>query len=1144
MVILQDSKNVKNVTVYNFADYGTAINVTMKEDNSFVISEQPMFTYNNELAYLAGLVIENGKYYFDTITGVGTENTLTFNGNWMFYQGTGILALFDPATITLEEGEFTYPVIPDVAATPADPEILGVTNYDAEKKFGAVAFTIPTTDVDGNELKESKLFYQLYSDIAGDIQPITFSPDLYKKLTEDMSIIPYSFTDNYDFEDDVDYKVVYMNYDFSSMYDRIGVKSIYTGGDETNESEIVWAEIEKPVTSGDFTFNFNVMSVPTSNQTKTDGDITQDVEITEGIVTLTITPSTTTTANRFWSTQNGPQLRVYSGTLTFTVPEGSVITAIDFSQNTKWNEGNSADSGEFDGTTWTGSAQTVVITIAANTQLNAITVTVESGEPVVEEDELVTLPEGVEAEDYTLNITQYNWNGDDWSNVSREETAKVAFDGNTVYASGLAYWFKAAFVKGELNADGQVVFKSGQLVGEDNYGKEYLIGATGEGEDEVISDFVFNYDAEARTLTLAEGYTIYETDSKTEITAYTYAESAIYTPGAVVMPDVVMLPDGAEVETWYLSANNGDNAAVTEEVHVAIVDGEIYVQGLCSYLPDAWVKGTIDGETATFASGQFYGTYAGQYNFFFVGFGEAIGDDVVFTYDAKNGVLTTKNIIILGSDKNASKMYDNYYNVVITRDRPESFPVEAPEDLVTETYTFTAKVVTAGEDDEEGDYGFARKAEASADVTFDFNTMDVAVSSNDNADGDITENLVLTKGDVTLTVSPKDESSTTPNRFWSTSNGPQLRVYSGTLTFEVPEGKKMTQIVFNAGKWNDGNSADSGNFEGATWTGDAQTVVVSIAANTQINNIAVTVEESDGDEPVVEGTDYTYQIQVGFDGNDVYFSGMNGNVADMWMKGTLSEDGKTVTIPACQYMGQLDVYGIMYFDYFITAMDADGGFADIVLNYDAEAQTFTTDQTVVLNGIKDEWDPYQTFNNVVITKMPDFAATPADPTFESFNLSEEVGYSKIYASIPTEDVDGNELLTSKLFYIVWIEKDGKEQPYTFSADLYSEDFDEDMTEIPYTHDGYDIYGGGEIIYLEDPLEELASWTKVGIQSVYYGGGERNCSNIVWSDITTGIAEVTAKTDSKNAVIFDLQGRRVAKATKGLYIINGKKVVIK
>ena len=273
---------------------------------------------------------------------------------------------------------------------------------------------------------------------------------------------------------------------------------------------------------------------------------------------------------------------------------------------------------------------------------------------------------------------------------------------------------------------------------------------------------------------------------------------------------------------------------------------------------------------------------------------------------------------------------------------------------------------------------------------------------------------------------------------------------------------------------------------------------------------------------------------------------MNDNCADMWMKGTLSEDGKTVTIPASQYMGQLEFWGIWIFDYFITAYDASAGFTDIVLNYDAEAQTFTTDQTVVLNGSKNAWDPYQTFTNVVITKMEEFAATPADPIFQEYDFSNQVGYNTIYVSIPTEDVDGNELLISKLFYIVWFEKDGEEQPYTFTVELYGEDFDEDVTEIPYDHDGLDIYKGGEIIYLEDEPEELATWTKVGIQSVYYGGGERNESNIVWSDgnVTTGIAEVASKADGKNAVVYDLQGRRVAKAAKGLYIMNGKKVVLK
>jgi hypothetical protein len=34
------------------------------------------------------------------------------------------------------------------------------------------------------------------------------------------------------------------------------------------------------------------------------------------------------------------------------------------------------------------------------------------------------------------------------------------------------------------------------------------------------------------------------------------------------------------------------------------------------------------------------------------------------------------------------------------------------------------------------------------------------------------------------------------------------------------------------------------------------------------------------------------------------------------------------------------------------------------------------------------------------------------------------------------------------------------------------------------------------------------------------------------------------TGNTNDSIFDLQGRKVSKATKGLYIVNGRKVVVK
>jgi hypothetical protein len=43
---------------------------------------------------------------------------------------------------------------------------------------------------------------------------------------------------------------------------------------------------------------------------------------------------------------------------------------------------------------------------------------------------------------------------------------------------------------------------------------------------------------------------------------------------------------------------------------------------------------------------------------------------------------------------------------------------------------------------------------------------------------------------------------------------------------------------------------------------------------------------------------------------------------------------------------------------------------------------------------------------------------------------------------------------------------------------------------------------------------------------------------------TGVADINRETITNNGSFFDLQGRRVANPTKGLYIINGKKVVIK
>lgn len=295
-------------------------------------------------------------------------------------------------------------------------------------------------------------------------------------------------------------------------------------------------------------------------------------------------------------------------------------------------------------------------------------------------------------------------------------------------------------------------------------------------------------------------------------------------------------------------------------------------------------------------------------------------------------------------------------------------------------------------------------------------------------------------------------------------------------------------------------------------------------------------------DPSLEKSElFNSQVKVGFDGNDAYIQGLSIDEPDLWVKASKNEAGQYV-IPANQYMGVFEIWGYT-FQYFWTAVDAEGNMVETVLDFDSEKSQFSTAQTLVLNGEANTLDPYFTFTDVSITKLVEVAATPVTPTFENYVFDKEQGYNYITLTIPNTSTEGEVLLVDKLFYTIWIVKDGQEKPYIFTADLYSEDFNEDMTEIPYAHDGYDVYGKGEKIYFEDTPEELATWSKVGVQTIYYGGGERRTSEIAWAEMATDIQTVNADKNGK-AVIYNLNGQRVETVKKGLYIVNGHKVVVK
>ena len=104
---------------------------------------------------------------------------------------------------------------------------------------------IPAKDVDGNDIFAALLSYQLLIDRNGEQSVYEFTTDDYLFLEENMTVVPYNFTDYYDI--DVAGKQVYIYGDDIDEWNAIGVKSIYTVGDksrETRESEIFWYQLK------------------------------------------------------------------------------------------------------------------------------------------------------------------------------------------------------------------------------------------------------------------------------------------------------------------------------------------------------------------------------------------------------------------------------------------------------------------------------------------------------------------------------------------------------------------------------------------------------------------------------------------------------------------------------------------------------------------------------------------------------------------------------------------------------------------------------------------------------------------------------------------------------------------------------------
>lgn len=265
---------------------------------------------------------------------------------------------------------------------------------------------------------------------------------------------------------------------------------------------------------------------------------------------------------------------------------------------------------------------------------------------------------------------------------------------------------------------------------------------------------------------------------------------------------------------------------------------------------------------------------------------------------------------------------------------------------------------------------------------------------------------------------------------------------------------------------------------------------------------------------------YSAPAKVAIDGTDVYIQGLSAYLPEGWVKGTLA-DGR-VTFAANQLMGQFYYGGAAYVLYSNPAADA-------VFTYDAASGTLTAAsfKTLASGNTVDDWA------DITLTRVVEQAATPANPSIAVVGADRD-GDMRMGFDVPLVDSEGRPMVLSKLKLRFYTDQAGTVGQLVFKAgEGYYKNLQADMTEVPYGFtDGYDFFQNSIYLY-----GDYQSWTRVGIQSVYEGGGETRSTDIQWYSIPegAGVAAVSGEARVVSERFTDLQGRPAGADARGILL---------
>ncbi len=387
-----------------------------------------------------------------------------------------------------------------------------------------------------------------------------------------------------------------------------------------------------------------------------------------------------------------------------------------------------------------------------------------------------------------------------------------------------------------------------------------------------------------------------------------------------------------------------------------------------------------------------------------------------------------------------------------------------------------------------------------AQTTFDFDNdyktlfPDLpGVSTTDSHDGDFNKATTCTVDGIAVTVSAKEEGNPNDNRIWTSSA--RLRMYSGTLTIQAPEGKQISKIEIAQKKWNANNKVDNGTIDSkGNWSGSANKVVYNIGGNTQIKSLTVTLGSGENPQPPVEVT-YTDVASV---------KDLLANYKEKAANLNLTLTNAKVTY-VNEYNGTINTY----------VREGDAAIELRTLGFNMPVNSILTGKVKVdltfYYGV-----PYLVANagtndeSITVTESTE-AAQPIEATVADIIANKYL----------------NDLVTIKGF--------------TFSKEEYQEGrfnyYANDGEQKIMIYDKFNKVGGVA------ELTEGEKYNVVGLYGAIFKGTPEIIPTQAVVPTSTGISNITVTT-ADNAPAYNLAGQKVNAAYKGIVIKNGKKMIKK